>query len=235
MARGVDVCNVSFSSYRKEERGWLACAGNLLFFRSHTSPSEDKGRIFIIDKESLQETGAIEKFQSSDVDYGPILGDGSMLYSVKRSENMSCSIASLSEIESANLAVTSRNFLRLDDIVSLDARDGSILRTIKITGPSNVQNDLTAGEHSMQNMREDRSLTKSSSTSSLSSCVNAEETQSEGDGSVFACGQNRKGELGHSTFREEAEMSIVQTLRRKRVVKVAAGSETSYFLTDEGK
>ncbi|EKX40590.1 hypothetical protein GUITHDRAFT_75473, partial [Guillardia theta CCMP2712] len=81
---------------------------------------------------------------------------------------------------------------------------------------------------------DERGLAASSSSSSLSSCVN-EETHGEGDCGVFACGQNRKGELGHSTFREQVEMSLVQSLRRKRIVKVAAGSETSYFLTEEGK
>ena len=84
ISQGQDVGVVSCSSYRKGEKGWLACAGSWLFFRSHSSVREEKKKIFILDKVSLQETGVLDKFQSADVEYGPIFGDGSLLYSVKR-------------------------------------------------------------------------------------------------------------------------------------------------------
>jgi hypothetical protein len=54
-------------------------------------------------------------------------------------------------------------------------------------------------------------------------------------GSVYTCGQNRKGELGHSNCREQMEPAVVGSLGGKRIVSMAAGNESSYFLTEEGR
>jgi alpha-tubulin suppressor-like RCC1 family protein len=51
----------------------------------------------------------------------------------------------------------------------------------------------------------------------------------------FAWGLNTKGQLGINSFKSEAYPVEIKKLRGKNIKKVAAGTEFSIFLTEEGE
>jgi hypothetical protein len=206
---GVAGSIVLHAPYRCGERGWLAHAGGALFFRRHHERGEYEQEgpeiIFKLDTVTLQETGHIEVPRYRIGLQGPLLSDGRLLYLV-------------------NKAVGTEHYAV--DVVGPE-ESGRHIRSIRLIGPAHQQAD----EHG----RKTEGMAHAAGASALGQGEPVAGGHETLDCDVFACGQNRKGELGHSATREQLEPALVDSLRRCRVLKVAAGNETSYFLTEEGK
>ena len=192
--------------YRCGERGWLAHAGGALFFRRHHECGE-------------QEQEGPEIIFRLDTE---TLQEAGHIEVVRYRSGLQGPLLSDGRLlYLVNKAIGTEHFAV--EVVAPDA--GRHIRSIRLIGPA----------YQPIEGRKSEGLAPAAGAGAQTQGDAHAGSHDALDCDVFACGQNRKGELGHSATREQLEPALVNSLRRCRVLKVAAGNETSYFLTEEGK
>ncbi len=185
-----------------------ACCGHL-FFRHYSNDKDGQSQ------ESLEKLYRLDKESLDEIGHIEVLRYGSGQPGPLVSDGRLLYII--------NRAVGTEHFQ-----VDVVGPDGRHIRTIRLIGPAHEHVD----GHGMSSDVREQGARARLSTKEDTPTRDEDETL---DCDVFACGQNRKGELGHAITREQLEPVLIKALRRCRVLRVAAGNETSYFLTEEGK